>query len=98
MQRNDPPGYPTLWTESAHCDDCESCSESCVGGCDTFTADYAMDFEILVEHPWTDADGQQYEMENALLSIPTISIVTDQDNFFDPTQPFTVMSPLCTSR
>lgn len=48
------------------------------GGNGTETADYEMDPQI------TDSPAYRDLMDDALLSIPTISIVTDKGNLFDP--------------
>jgi hypothetical protein len=48
------------------------------GGNGSETADYGMDPEI------SQSDAYRDLMDDALLSIPTISIVTDKEHFFDP--------------
>lgn len=51
---------------------------------DDIPADYEMDPDIVDDVPVYDKDGLPFDVKDALLAIPTMSLVMDFDDLFDP--------------
>lgn len=47
-------------------------------------SDYEMDPRVLAQEPWQDLNGQNFTMIDALKSIPTMSLVMDPADMWDP--------------
>jgi len=73
-QPSNPSGYPATWGWDEFAEPPEWTS-----------ADYEMDQEVVNSGPWTDASGT-FTMKDALLSLPSISIVMDKEDLFNTSE------------
>ncbi|MEZ5329974.1 MAG: CotH kinase family protein [Verrucomicrobiales bacterium] len=73
-QPEEPEGFPTSWGNGPG-----------VQASMPARADYEMDPRVVDAAPFTDLEGEEFSMEDALLAIPTMSLVMDIDDLLDPT-------------